>query len=116
MQKQETKQSCPVQLCLERGALPDRGRERALVEIVELAADRDAVGEPRHLHGQVSQQFGDVMRRGLPLQRGVHRQHHFVDAARLAVFPCPAAAAGTLVAIQLLRQATTLRSDMDAVI
>ena len=29
--------------------LPDRGRERALVEIVELAADRHAVRQPRHL-------------------------------------------------------------------
>ena len=35
---------------LERRALPDRRRQRALVEIIELAADRHAVREPRHLH------------------------------------------------------------------
>jgi hypothetical protein len=31
-------------------ALADRRRQRALVEIVEFAADRHAVREPRHLH------------------------------------------------------------------
>ena len=34
----------------EHGALADRGRERALVEVVEFAADRHAMGEPRRFH------------------------------------------------------------------
>ena len=67
----------------ERRALPDRRRQRALVEIVELAADRHAMREPRHLHIGVGKQVGDVMRGGLAIDRGVereddlrHRRHH----------------------------------------
>ena len=59
---------------LERRALPDRRRQRALVEIVELAADRHAVREPRHLHVGVVQQVGDVVRGGLAVDRGVERE------------------------------------------
>ena len=61
---------------LERRPLPDRRRERALVEIIELAADRHAVRQPRHLHVGVVQQVGDVVRRGLPVDGGVERQDH----------------------------------------
>src|SRR5262249_4894619 len=50
---------------LKRRALPDRCGERALIEIVELAADRHAMREPRHLHIGVVQKVGDVMRGGL---------------------------------------------------
>ena len=52
----------------------DRRRERALVEIIELAADRHAVREPRHLHVGVVQQVGDVVRGGLAIDRGVERE------------------------------------------
>ena len=54
---------------LKQRALPDRRRQRALVEIVELAADRHAMREPRHLHVRVAQQVGDVVRGGLPIDR-----------------------------------------------
>src|SRR5215510_13927582 len=61
---------------LERRALPDRRRERALVEIIEFAADRHAVRKPRHLHIGVVQQVGDVVRRGLSVDRGVERKDY----------------------------------------
>src|SRR6266568_8797207 len=48
-----------------RRPLLDRRRERPLIEIIELAADRDAVREPRHLHVRIVQEVGDVVRRGL---------------------------------------------------
>src|SRR5262249_10808412 len=52
----------------ERCAALDRRRECALVEIVDPAADRNAVGEPRHLHLRSGEQVGDVVRAaaGLP--------------------------------------------------
>ena len=42
---------CPLSPdhALERRSLPHGGGERAFVEIVELAADRDAMREPRDL-------------------------------------------------------------------
>ena len=62
---------------LDQRPLPDRRRERAFVEIIELAADRHAMRQPRHLHFGIVQQVGDVMRRGLPVDRGIERQDHF---------------------------------------
>ena len=67
-----------LQTDLKQRPLLDRRRQRALVEIIELAADRHAVREPRHLHVRVVQQFGDVMRGGLAVDRGVERQDHFL--------------------------------------
>ena len=61
---------------LERRALPDGRRERALVEIIELAADRHAVRKPRHLDIGLVQQVGDVVRRGLAVDGGVEREDH----------------------------------------
>src|SRR5205814_5613173 len=56
--------------------------ERAFVEIVELAADRQAVRELGEADGEFLQPLGQVMGRGLALERGVHRQDDLVDAAR----------------------------------
>ena len=42
--------------CSEARALADGGRERALVEIIEFAANRHAVGKLRHLDGQMSRE------------------------------------------------------------
>ena len=50
--------------------------KRALIEIIEFAADRHAMRKPRHLHLGIVQQVGDVMRRGLTVDRGVERQDH----------------------------------------
>ena len=62
--------------CQKTRPLPDRRRERALVEIIELAADRHAVRKPRHLHVRVAQQVGDVVRGGLAVDGGVEREDH----------------------------------------
>src|SRR6266481_3035770 len=62
---------------LEQRPLPHRRRQRALVEIVKLAADRNAVGEPRHLDIRLLQEVGDVMRGGLAINRCIERQNDF---------------------------------------
>src|SRR5664279_217901 len=64
----------------EQGTLPHRGGQRAFVEIIEFAADRHAMGEPRHLDARLLQQVGDVMRGGLAVDGGVQRQDDFGDA------------------------------------
>src|ERR1700730_4780110 len=80
-------ESEPQSLCryiavsLHRRASPQGRGERTLVEIVELAADRHAMGEPRHLYAEGRQGVGDVMGRRLTVDRGVERQHHFLDLA-----------------------------------
>ena len=66
---------------LERRALPHRRGERAVVEIVELAADRHAMGETRHLDRVGAEQLGDVMRGGLAVDRGIDGEHDLLDAA-----------------------------------
>ena len=68
--------------CLQRPPRPDRLRQRAFVEIIEFAADRHAMGEAGGGDAQRLQALGDVMRRGLALDGGVERQHHFLHAAR----------------------------------
>src|SRR6188474_1857668 len=57
------------------------GGERAVVEVVELAADRHAVCEPRHLRAGAGELIGDVVRGGLALHRGVHGEDDFRNAA-----------------------------------
>src|SRR3984885_167408 len=56
---------------LEQGPLPHRSRQRAFIEIIEFAADRHAMGEPRHLDVRPLQEVGDVVRRGLVVDGGV---------------------------------------------
>ena len=63
---------------LDQRPLPDRRRERALVEIIELAADRHAMRQARHFHLGIVQQIGDVMRGGLAVDRGIEREDHFL--------------------------------------
>ena len=55
--------------------------ERAFVEIVELAADRQAVGELGEADREALEPLGEIMGGGLALERRVHRQHDLVDAA-----------------------------------
>src|SRR6185437_9666172 len=61
-----------------RRAAADCGGERALVEIVEFAADRYAVREPRYFNVAVVQEVGDVVRGALAVDRGVERQDQFL--------------------------------------
>src|SRR5580704_12764700 len=63
---------------LKRRPAADRRGERAFVEIIELAADRHAVGEPRHLDVGVVQQVGDVVGGALAVHGGVERQNNFL--------------------------------------
>ena len=65
----------------ERRALAHRGRERAVVEIVELAADRHAMGEAGDLDADRREQIGDVVGGGLAVDRGVDGEDHLLDAA-----------------------------------
>src|SRR3984957_13818122 len=60
-------------------ALADRRRQRALVEIIELAADRYAVRKPGDLDLGPMQQIGDVMGSGLPIDRGIEGEDHLLD-------------------------------------
>src|SRR5277367_2810730 len=55
---------CPLISVSKQGALPHRRGQRSFIEIVELAADRHAVGEPCHLDPRFLQQVGNVMRGG----------------------------------------------------
>ena len=63
---------------LKRAARLEGGGQRAFVQIIEFAAHRHAMGQARHL--DVAQHVHQIMRRGLALDRGVHRQDHFVHA------------------------------------
>ena len=60
------------------------GRERAVVEIVELAADGDAVRKARHLHAGRGERVHQVVRRRLAFDSCVHREDNFVDAVLYA--------------------------------
>ena len=52
----------------------DGGRQRALVEIIEFAAHRDAVRQSRNFDLGVVEEVGDVVRRALPVDGGIERQ------------------------------------------
>src|SRR3974390_2020265 len=71
---------------LEQRSLLDRGGQSALVEIIELPADRHAVREPGHLNLGVLRQLGYVVRRGVAVDRGVERQNYFLR--RLSMGAC----------------------------
>jgi hypothetical protein len=58
---------------------PERLRQRPFVQIIELAADRQAVRQCRDPHWQARQPVGDIMRSRLTLQRGIHGEDNFVD-------------------------------------
>src|SRR5215470_2515101 len=58
----------------------ERGGEGAVVEIVELAADGDAVGEARDRHVRAGQAVCDVVGRGLAVDGGAGREDHLLDA------------------------------------
>src|SRR5258707_8297389 len=64
----------PSTRSLERPPCLQRGGERAVVEVVELAADRHTLGEPRELDPAAGEALGEIMRGGLTLDRGVERQ------------------------------------------
>ena len=66
----------------QRAARHQRRADGAVVEIVELAADRHALGERGHRHAERGELVGDVMRRGLAVDRGVERQDHLARALR----------------------------------
>ena len=53
----------------------------ALVEVIQLAPHRQPVGKLGDPHRKPLEPLGDVVRGGLAFERGVHRQHHLVDAA-----------------------------------
>ena len=69
---------------VQAGPRPPRAQrlgERAFVEIVELAADRQAVGELGEADREALEPLGEIMGGGLALERRVHREHDLVDAA-----------------------------------
>src|SRR6266853_288747 len=51
-----------------------RSGQGAVVEVVELAADRHTLSEPRHLDPMTGDALGDIMCGGLALDRGIERQ------------------------------------------
>jgi hypothetical protein len=63
------RQCRPVGVFLEQGSAANCRRQRTLIEIVELAADRNAVGQPRHLDLRAMQEVGNVMSGTLALHR-----------------------------------------------
>ena len=63
----------------ERAPGLEGGRERAFVEIIEFAAHRHAMREPRHLHAQRFERVHQIMRRGLAFDGRVHREDDFAD-------------------------------------
>src|ERR1700716_3869078 len=56
---------CPLVSVSKQRALPHGRGQRAFIEIIELAADRHAMGEPCHLDVCLLQEVGDVVRGGL---------------------------------------------------
>ena len=64
---------------LKRGPAAHSCGERPLVEIVELAADRDAVGQSGYLHIGLVEKVGDVMRCALAIERSIQSEDHFLD-------------------------------------
>jgi hypothetical protein len=63
---------------LERRAAADGRGQRALIEIIELAADRHAVRQPRDFDLGVMEEVGDVMGGALAVDRGVQREDDLV--------------------------------------
>ena len=58
-------------------------RERATVDVFELATDRHAVRDARGAYPSRARDLRQKMRRGLALDRGIGRQDHFFDNTRL---------------------------------
>src|SRR5215469_18957768 len=59
-------------------AAAHRRRERPLIEIVEFAADGNAVRQPRDLHVGLVEKVGDVVRGALAVDRGIERDDQLV--------------------------------------
>src|ERR1043166_1646677 len=59
----------------------DRLRQRAAIDVLELAADRQAARDARHLHAACGEQLADVVRRGLAFDREVGGKYGFLDRA-----------------------------------
>ena len=59
-----------------------RVRERAAVDIFELAADRHAVRDAARSHLMTLRELGDHVRRRIAFDRRVRRENRFFDAAR----------------------------------
>src|SRR6266436_5897821 len=62
---------CPLIPVSKQRALPHGRGQRAFIEIIELAADRDAMGKPRYLDTSLLQEVGDVVRGGLAVDRRI---------------------------------------------
>src|SRR5690606_12693213 len=56
-----------------------RIRQHRLVRVLQLAARRQAAGQPRDLHAPRPQLIGQIQRRPVPLHRRVQPQNHFAD-------------------------------------
>src|ERR1700716_1049487 len=67
---------CP-RLVSKQRALPHGRGQRAFIEIIELAADRHAMGKSRHLDTCFLQEIGDVMRGGLAVYGCIQCQNDF---------------------------------------
>ena len=64
---------------LEWRSLPERRRERSLVEVIELSPDRHSVGKPGDLDLGAVEEIGDVVRGGLSIDSGIEREHELGD-------------------------------------
>src|SRR5712672_3229480 len=69
---------CPLIPVSKQRALPHGRGQGAFIEIIELAADRHAMGKPRYLDTSLLQEVGDVVRGGLAVDGGVQCQNDFV--------------------------------------
>src|SRR5262249_60606125 len=58
-------------------------RERHLIGVLEIAADRKAARDPRQTHAQRAKELGEIERRGLALYVGIRGQDHLGDRAAL---------------------------------
>ena len=61
-------------------AIEVRGQDGAVIEIAQFGAHRHAGGEARDVQAWPFQHIGEVMRRGLTVDRGRQRQDHFAYA------------------------------------
>src|SRR3546814_15319948 len=62
---------------------PERLRQRAFIEVIEFAAHGQPMRQLGDAHRKPLDPLGDIMRGGLALERGVHRQHDRSEERRV---------------------------------
>src|SRR5690242_6715048 len=64
---------------LKRGPAANGRRQGALIEIIEFAADRNAMGQPCHFDLRAVQEISNVVRGALALDRRAQRENDLRD-------------------------------------